>query len=132
MKNFALLLVIPALLGLCGCGSEMGNENPQAKKLSHDVYFTLKDDSPAARQKLIDDCYKYLSNHSGIVYFSAGERIEELDRNVNVKDWQVSLSITFKNKDYHDQYQQAPDHLKFIEENKTNWKTVRVFDSFIR
>ena len=36
----------------------------------------------------------------------------------------------FKNKATHDVYQTNEQHLKFIEENKANWKKVRVFDSY--
>ena len=38
------------------------------------VYFTLKDNSPAAKKKLVDACKKYLKDHDGTVYFSAGIR----------------------------------------------------------
>ena len=56
---------------------------------------------------------------------------QELDRPVNVRDWDVGLHIVFKNKEAHDRYQQAERHKKFIEENKDNWKTVRVFDTTV-
>ncbi|NIP22328.1 MAG: Dabb family protein [Phycisphaerae bacterium] len=100
--------------------------------LVHDVYFTLNDKSDAAQAKLVRDCYKYLSKHPGVVFFAAGERVEEHERDVNIRDWDIGLHIVFENKDYHDQYQKVPDHQKFIAENKENWKSVRVFDSFIK
>ena len=67
-----------------------------------------------------------------VVFFAAGELVESHKRDVNIRDWDVSLHIVFKSKDYHDKYQKAPDHYKFIDENKDNWKSVRVFDSFIK
>jgi len=76
--------------------------------------------------------YKYLDGHEGIVCFSAGTIVKENMRNVNVQDWDVSLHIVFKNKAFHDAYQNADSHHEFIEEDKHNWKTVRVFDSFIK
>jgi hypothetical protein len=99
--------------------------------LSHDVYFSLKDSSPAARKKLVDACKKYLSNHPGTVFFSAGVLADDLKREVNDRDFDVALHIVFKDKASHDQYQSAQAHRKFIEENKENWKKVRVFDSCV-
>ena len=97
----------------------------------HDVFFALNDNSAESIQKLIDDCYKYLSSQDGIVFFAAGPRVEESTRQVNVQDWDVALHVVFDSKDLHDKYQDADDHHKFIDENKQNWKSVRVFDSFI-
>jgi hypothetical protein len=37
----------------------------------------------------------------------------------------------FKSMAAHEAYQKAERHLKFIEENKANWKKVRVFDSYV-
>lgn len=132
MKNCAPLIVIAALLTLSGCTDELLINRQESMRLVHDVYFTLNDDSEAAQAKLVKDCYKYLCKHPGIVFCAAGELVESHKRDVNIRDWDVSLHIVFKNKDYHDQYQKAPDHYKFIDENKDNWKSVRVFDSFIK
>ena len=41
----------------------------------------------------------------------------------------VALHIVFTNKAAHDKYQEAESHKQFIEENKENWKKVRVFDA---
>ncbi len=100
--------------------------------LAHNVYFTLHDPSESARAKLIADCRKYLSSEPGIVTFAAGEPVASHDREVNVRDWDVGLHIVFKTKHHHDRYQTAPDHQKFIDENQENWKSVRVFDTFVR
>jgi hypothetical protein len=132
MRNFALLTAVAIIVSISGCTNGLIVNKQKSPQLVHDVYFALNDDSEVARSKLVEDCYKYLSSHPGIVFLAAGELVESHQRDVNVRDWQVSLHIVFKNKDYHDQYQNAPDHHKFIEENKDNWKTVRVFDSFIK
>ncbi len=97
--------------------------------IGHMVFFELKDNSPEAKKKLVDACKKYLKNHEGIAYFSAGTRATEFDREVNAKEWDVALHLVFKDKKAHDKYQEHADHLKFIEENKANWKSVKVFDS---
>jgi hypothetical protein len=101
------------------------------KMLSHDVYFSLNDNSPAAKEKLVAACKKYLSDHPGTVWFAAGPIAEELKRDVNDRDFDVALHIVFKSKDAHDKYSKADKHMKFIEETKANWKKVRVFDSYV-
>ncbi len=100
-------------------------------QIGHMVYFQLKDNSPAAKQKLVDACKKYLKDHEGVLYFSAGVLATDFQRDVNDRDWDVALHLVFRNKAAHDKYQEAPTHLRFIEENKDNWKKVRVFDSAI-
>lgn len=95
----------------------------------HNVYFSLKDNSPEAKQKLVAACRKYLTDHPGTVFFAAGVLSEELNRPVNDRDFDVGLHIVFKNKAAHDKYQDDPRHIKFIEEMRDNWKKVRVFDS---
>jgi hypothetical protein len=132
VRNCALLIAIAVVVSISGCTNGLVIDRQKSRHLTHDVYFTLTDDSETARSKLVEDCYKYLGNQPGIVFFAAGEVVESHKRDVNVRDWHVSLHIMFKSKDYHDQYQKAPDHFKFIEQNKDNWKTVRVFDSFIK
>jgi hypothetical protein len=97
--------------------------------LGHMVYFTLKDRSPAAVQKLVADCRKYLTDHQGTVFFAAGTLVPDLTRPVNQTDFDVALQIVFESRAAHDAYQAAPRHLQFIEENKPNWAKVRVFDA---
>lgn len=41
--------------------------------LAHNVFFKLKENSPAAVQKLIADCKKYLTVQKGIVSFCCGK-----------------------------------------------------------
>jgi hypothetical protein len=99
--------------------------------LAHMVYFTLKDDSAAAKEKLVAACKKHLSGHQGEVFFAAGTLCEDLKREVNDIDWHVGLHIVFKDKAAHDAYQVAPRHDQFIKENRDNWMKVRVFDSYV-
>ncbi len=99
--------------------------------LAHNVYFTLEDASPAQVAALVAACQKYLKNHPGVVFFAAGTVANEFARPVNDRMYHVALHVVFKDKAFHDLYQTAPDHLKFIEENKPNWRNVRVFDSYV-
>jgi hypothetical protein len=95
------------------------------------VFFTLVDPSGDARARLVAACRKYLTDHDGSVFFSVGTRADAFARPVNVRDWDVALHIHFRDQDSHDRYQEAPRHQQFIEEQQGNWKTVRVFDSWV-
>lgn len=98
-------------------------------QLSHMVYFTLHDPSAARVQELVAACHKYLSGHPGVVYFSVGTLNRDLARPVNDHGFDVTLNVVFESREAHDAYQIEPRHLKFIEEQKPQWKQVRVFDS---
>jgi hypothetical protein len=114
-------------------GDRRSEAAPAAEaNIVHNVYFSLNDPSPEAKQKLVAACKKYLSKHPGTVYFSAGTLAAEFDRPVNDRDFDVALHLVFKNKAAHDQYQEAATHKQFIEENKAGWKKVRVFDSAVQ
>ena len=97
--------------------------------LTHSVFFTLKDSTEAAVQQFVADCYQYLGTAEGLVSLHAGARIEDLDRPVNDNEFHVALIVVFESREAHDVYQTTPDHLTFIERNKENWASVRVFDA---
>ena len=99
--------------------------------LAHNVYFNLSDASTPAQQTLLDACHKYLKGHPGEVYFSAGTLVPDLARPVNDRGFHVGLHVVFENRAAHDAYQAHPRHIQFIEENKPNWASVRVFDSYV-
>lgn len=128
-------LISRRLFTLIGAFLLMGTVNLPAQssdtQLAHMVYFKLKDSSKESREKLVAACKKYLSGHNGTVYFAAGVLAEDLKREVNDLDWDVSLHLVFANKAAHDSYQDAPKHLQFIEENRETWAKVRVFDSYL-
>jgi hypothetical protein len=122
-------LVLVASLWVHGTAvSEDGKDEPQ---IAHMVYFSLKDNSAAAQRKLVDACKKYLTKHPGETFFRAGTLATQLKRPVNDTDFDVALHIVFENMAAHDKYQDAPRHQQFIDENKDNWKKVRVFDSVV-
>lgn len=126
-----LLILIGA--GLSGCGQsspQTGTINARTL-LAHNVYFTLHDNTAARQEALVRECVLYLKDHPGVVFFAAGTLAQEYDRPVNDTDFQVSLHVVFDGVASHDRYQIAPDHLTFIERNKDNWKSVRVFDSWV-
>jgi hypothetical protein len=100
--------------------------------LAHSVFFSLNDRSPAAIQKMLEDCRKYLSEHPGTVYFACGTLNPDLTRPVNDRDFDVALHVIFDSKKAHDDYQDSAIHHQFINENKPNWRLVRVFDADVK
>ena len=97
--------------------------------VGHMVFFDLKEKTPEAKKKLVDECYKYLKNHDGVLYFSAGPRAEDQKEPVSATDWDVALHIVFKDGAALKKYIAHPEHVKFVNENKASWKGVKVYDS---
>lgn len=98
---------------------------------THDVYFTLQESTPETRQALVDACHEYLSGHDGTLLFAVGTRAREMERDVNDTAFDVSLHIHFEDEAAHAAYQEHPRHQEFIATMNANWKTVRVFDSWV-
>ena len=64
-----------------------------------------------------------------IVYFSAGARHLDYQREVNDLTFDVALTVVFESTEAQDAYQVTEPHMQFIEEFNENWASVRVFDS---
>lgn len=130
---FALLLVVLGFVLVVRQESPLAHvwaaeSRAEEPMLAHDVYFTLTDNSPKRINALVESCKKYLVDHPGVVYFACGT-VADYDRPVNDRAFDVALKVVFKDRASHDQYQTAPTHVQFIEENRANWKQVRVFDA---
>lgn len=97
--------------------------------LSHTVFFTLKDSSEEAVEKLVAASHKYLTQHDGIRLLTAGPRTPDLTRPVNDQEFHVALNVVFESREAHDVYQVSDNHEAFIAEQKDNWEAVRVFDA---
>ena len=122
-------MFVTAALALCMTLTSGEVKKVAKPMIGHMVYFKLKDNSAENRQKLVAACEKYLADHDGVVFFSAGVLADDFKRDVNDRDWDVALHLVFADRAAHDKYQDHKEHLKFIEENKANWAKVRVFDS---
>lgn len=96
--------------------------------IAHNVYFKLINASDAEIDKFIRDCHKFLKPIEGIIYFAAGRLHSAHDREVNVQDFHVGTHVTFRDQASHDNYQICALHEKFVDANKANWESVRVFD----
>src|ERR1700722_9410023 len=130
LRTMTLSIAVAVVLGVALSASARAADEP-GSPMAHMVFFTLKDSTPAAKQKLVAACRKYLSGHDGEVYFSAGARAEEMKREVNDTTFDVPLHLVFRDKASYDKYADAPRHHQFIDENKDGWAKVRVFDSWV-
>lgn len=125
-----VLFLAGALLFLASCVISNAEEPGRVDThLTHSVFFELKTDDPESIQAMVDACYEYLAPHDGIVYFSAGPRHTDYQREVNDLAFDVALTIVFEDTAAQDAYQVTEPHLQFIEEYSANWASVRVFDS---
>jgi len=123
-------------LGLVVCiafGMKAGAAEPGRKggpMIAHNVYFSLKDNSPEKVQQLVQECHQYLAPLPGMVFYAAGT-CSDMDRPVNDRDYDVALHCVFKDRAALEAYLAAPKHLEFVARHKDNWKQVRVFDSVV-
>lgn len=99
--------------------------------LAHLVFFTLQDRTPAAREAFVAICHEHLSDHPGVVHFSAGPRGESYTRAVNDQDFDVALVLVFASEADHEAYQISPRHKQFVAEASPRWAKVRVFDALV-
>jgi hypothetical protein len=102
---------------------------PASPSLAHLVLFTLKERTPERCDALVAACRTYLTDHPGVVYFSAGVRAEAYARPVNDRDFDVALVLVFATEADHDRYQKSPRHQQFVAEQSAHWAQVRVFDA---
>ena len=132
MKPHASIVIMACIALLLAGGCRYQNKlSGDSQMFAHNVYFTLNDASEEKKAELVAECHRYLKDHPGVVFFAAGTVSQAHDREVNVRDFDVSLHVIFDSVTNQDAYQEAPDHLTFIERNKGNWKQVRVFDSLV-
>lgn len=133
IRILGTLAFLGLVIGLYSIGLA-GKSDAAADKplmVSHDVFFSLKEGNAENKKTLVEACHKYLKGHPGEVFYSAGVLAEDLKRSVNDLDFDVALHIVFNDKASQDKYQDAPRHLEFIDKNKSLWKSVRVFDSYV-
>ncbi len=127
----SLMLAVPVLaLGFIA-GAVARPAVKADPQLAHMVFFTLKTQTPEAREKFVASCQKWLAGHEGVDYFSVGTRAEDVVEGPSVKDFDVALHIVFKEKGARDKYLVHERHVKFVEENRADFAKVRVFDTYI-
>lgn len=94
----------------------------------HTVYFWLKENTPdAAKQQLIDDCYKYLKAVPTVKQLWSGPPAMT-PRDVVDNTYGVGLTVVLDDEPGHDLYQKHALHMEFIARNRDYWKRVQVYD----
>ena len=134
MKNLLMMMmVMVSIVWAGGCGIVSSHRHVSGEmSIAHMVYFTLKDDSQAAKDHLVEGCYQYLTNHRGVTFFAAGSRAEALNQDINDRDFHVGLHMVFRSQEYVGLYLNNSRHLEFVDMFEDNWQQVRVFDAFVR
>lgn len=103
-------------------------EPADVKPFIHHVYFYLNNpDSQEDRDKLVEGLNKLAQVETIQAHYIGFPA--PTDRDVIVKDYQVSWMCFFKNLEEEEMYQKDPIHLKFVEDYSHLWSTVKVYDS---
>jgi len=126
-------LLCSLLLLAAGCRSPLStgmSTREAAPRLAHDVFFTLREDTPEARAALAAAC-QTLAHLEGVESLSVGPLAEELVRPVNDQAFDVALHVVFVDRAAHDRYQSSPEHQALLSVWSERFETVRVFDSWV-
>jgi len=97
----------------------------------HTVYFALEDHAADSRASFIKLCQHYLPGHPGEIYFSVGERNDEIIRDVSDLNYDIAMTIVFDSFAAYESYQASARHDGFRDELSRIPVTVRVFDSLL-
>jgi hypothetical protein len=131
MTSPNLRQILTASLTLLFAGAVVPLAEGAEPQLAHAVYFTLKDQSAASREKFIASCEKYLTKHKGVVSFTIGTIAQDVKEPVSDREFDVALHVVFRDKAALAEYLKSERHDKFVAENKDGFAKVRVFDSYL-
>jgi hypothetical protein len=131
MKNVLIASLALALASVLALEASARARRAEGPKLAHMVFFKLKDSSKEAVDKFVASAEKCLNKHEGSVYFSVGTRADDVDEPVSTKDFDVALHVVFESKEGKLKYLKSPRHDQFVEENRSQFDKVRVFDSYL-
>lgn len=97
----------------------------------HNVYFWLKNPDNLSERNTFEASLKACIKQSEFVKTHHIGTPAGIQRVVVNNSYTYCLSVTFDNKDMHDNYQVEPGHKKFIEECAQLWDKVVIYDSII-
>lgn len=104
---------------------------PQQTGFLHMVYFWLRADADLGdAEKLARGCRTHLSSIPGVLRLAVGVPAGT-PRDVVDNSFGVALLVEFADSSAHDVYQNHPDHLRFIEECRSFWSRVQVYDAVV-
>ncbi len=114
--RLGLVLVLP-LLNLITLGL----------MLSHVVLFWLKPDLTVAQRQDFETRLRALGSIPGVVAFHVGT-VATTDRPVIDRSYSFGLNLIFPDMAAHDAYQTHPTHQAFVDNCKTLWTKVVIYD----
>jgi hypothetical protein len=95
----------------------------------HCVFFSCKPDLSAADiDAQIADAQNLLARIPTVRLVRSGRRDATMQRDVNVKDYDIGLTVLFDDKAGLQTYADHPLHLEYVAKYKPNWTGIRVFD----
>lgn len=98
-----------------------------ASQFSHVVIFWTDPANPKAADDLIAGGEKLLKPIPGVIHFHMGRMVGS-HRAVVDQSYQVALNLIFPDKKAQDDYQIHPEHVKFVEQCRSLWQKVTVYD----
>ncbi len=97
-------------------------------QFSHIVIFWTDPKNPGAADALIAGGEQYLKNIPGVLHYHMG-KMAGSHRPVVDQSYQVALNLVFPDKKAQDDYQDHPEHVKFVEKVfKPNCVKVVIYD----
>ena len=125
-KKIILLLVS---LILTNCEINKTNKSLDNGAFAHMVYFWLKNPDNIIDLEAFETSLVYFIKYSKFIKTRHIGTPAHTKREVIDNSYNYCLSLTFENKAMHDNYQDEPNHKKFIDESAHFWKKVVVYDS---
>ncbi len=98
-------------------------------RYAHAVFFTCKPDTPRERiEAMIADSINELPRIPSVRGVRCGTRDAEMDRSVNVTDFDVGLIVQFDDRGGYEAYREHPIHLEHVRRYGDMVAAMRVFD----
>lgn len=108
--------------------SDGGKQMQKKGTFVHTVLFWLKETArEREKEQLISDCKSLLGSIPTVRFLAVGAPAGT-PRSVVDNSYDVGLVVHFADKAGHDHYQEAEQHLEFIERNQESWLRVQVYD----
>ena len=98
--------------------------------LSHDVFFTLSDESETTIAGLIAAC-ESLRAIPGVVHLTTGRRDLQQTREMNETSFHVALHVEFVDQAAYDGYGPHPVHQALVTEYGPKFASVLVYDALL-
>jgi hypothetical protein len=97
----------------------------------HNVYFKLKSDLNTEQRRAFQQGLRDLIEKIEFVLSGEIAIPAPIDREVVVKDYDFALLVLFGDKADHDAYQVHAVHKAFLEQFRSYWEKVTIYDSIV-